>query len=366
MKLIQLNKLTHLDKIMTTKYTPKFKKRSEAKQEALKAIRQGKSNVKTTLLTRYPYLNIAMGKGFSFAKIVLIAGPSGHGKSKLLNDLLKDFNDSSLNFDLGVSLDNSQPFTIITIHFCFEMLPSDEILREASSELGLSYSNLLGLEFNGETGKYNHVPDSTIQSLEDKYSNDDNPNYYYFEDPCNVPQMYACIESVILDFKSRNGLDDRFIDAEGIQHRPKFIVALDHSLLLDAVGKEDVLAMMTMLGKLAIRLKKMGMLTIIVGQFNGNIESMERIRNPALHYPMKSDIYAQAQIYNACDTVMTTFIPELIGITSYTTQNYVIWDIVNVSILKNRGLNIGQLWFRNELTKGRLINISQDKLVKKG
>lgn len=114
---------------MTNKYVPKFKKRLEAQQEAVKAIVQGKSKIRTTLLTRYPFLNIAMGKGFSFAKIVLIAGPSGHGKSKLLNDLLMDFNDESLNKNLGVSNTNAQPFTIITIHFCFEMLPADEILQ---------------------------------------------------------------------------------------------------------------------------------------------------------------------------------------------------------------------------------------------
>jgi len=347
---------------MAEKYIPKFKKRLEAKNEALKVIVRGKSKIKTTMLTRYPYLNIAMGKGFSFAKIVLIAGPSGHGKSKLLNDLLMDFNNPAINNNLGVSNTNSQPFTVITIHFCFEMLPADEILREASSELGVSYSHLLGVEFNDSTGKYNEVDDSIVEKLKNKYKEEDNPNYYYFEDPCTVPQLFACIQAVIIDYKNRYGLDDNYIDSKGVQHRPKFIVALDHSLLLDAMGKEDVLSMMSSLGKLSIRLKKMGMLVILVGQFNGNIESMERIKNSALHYPMKSDIYAQAQIYNACDTVMTTLIPELIGIKLYTSKRYVIWDILNVSILKNRGLNIGQLWFRNELTKGKLINISQSEL----
>ena len=107
---------------MANTFVPKFKKRSEAKADAIKAIRQGKSKIRTTLLTRYPYLNIAMGKGFSFGKIVLIAGPSGHGKSKILNDLLMDFNDEKYNCKLGISKSQPQPYTIITIHFCFEML----------------------------------------------------------------------------------------------------------------------------------------------------------------------------------------------------------------------------------------------------
>lgn len=348
------------------KFVPKFKKRVEVKQEALKSIKLGRSNVRTTLRTRYKYLNIAMGKGFSFKKIVLIAGPSGHGKSKLLNDLLNDFNNPKLNNNLGVSSTNSQPYTIITIHFCFEMLPSDEILREESSNLGVSYSNLLGLEFNGNTKQYNIVPDNIVEELEEKYKIDDNPNYYYFEDTCTVPQLYSCVNSVIIDYKNREGLDNTFTDENGVRHRPKFIVALDHSLLLDTVGKEDVLSMMATLGKMAIRFKKMGFLTIIVGQFNGNIESSERIRNPNLHFPMKSDIYAQAQVYNACDTVMSTYMPELIGLTSYTTDNYLVTNVLNLSVIKNRGLNIGQLWFRTEFEKGRMINIAQEQMPKRG
>ena len=124
--------------------------------------------------------------------------------------------------------------------------------------------------------------------------------------------------------------------------------------------------MMSTLGKMAIRFKKMGFLTIIVGQFNGNIESTERIRNPNLHFPMKSDIYAQAQVYNACDTVMSTYMPELIGLTSYTSENYLVSNVLNLSVIKNRGLNIGQLWFRTEFEKWRMLNISQEQMTKKG
>lgn len=347
---------------MLNKFVPRFKTRLEAKKEALQAIILGKSEIRTTLLTRYPYLNVAMGKGFSFGKIVLIAGLSGHGKSKFLNDLLKDFNNTTVNGKLGVSLNNAQPFTIITIHFCLEMLPLDEILRETSSENGVSYSHLLGLEFNNEKGEYNKVNDNLIEKLKKNVDINDNPDYYYFEDTCTVPQMEACINSVIIDYKNRNGLDDKYVDEQGIQHRPRFVTAVDHTMLLDAVGKEDILLTMARLAKLSIRLKKMKMLVILVGQFNNNIESLERIKNSALHFPMKGDIYAQAQIYNACDTVLTTLIPELIGITKYTVKQYVIWNILNISILKNRGLNIGQLWFRTEFEKGIMHNISQDDL----
>ena len=246
------------------------------------------------------------------------------------------------------------------------MLPSDEILREESSNLGVSYSNLLGLEFNGETNKYNNVDIETVEALEEKYKVDDNPNYYYFEDTCTVPHLYACVKAVIVDYKNREGLDDTFTDEQGVKHRPKFIVAIDHSLLLDTIGKEDVLSMMSTLGKMAIRFKKMGFLTIIVGQFNGNIESTERIRNPNLHFPMKSDIYAQGEIYNACDGVFTIHQPELMGILYYGKNQYKTENLVHLQVLKMRFGKVGSVWLKNNLEKGVFTNYPSEMLKSRG
>ena len=63
---------------------------------------------------------------------------------------------------------------------------------------------------------------------------------------------------------------------------------------------------------------------------------------------------------------MSTYMPELIGLTSYTSENYLVSNVLNLSVIKNRGLNIGQLWFRTEFEKGRMHNISQEQMTKKG
>jgi hypothetical protein len=344
------------------KFIPKFKTRLEAKQEALKLIIEGKSTIQNRLYTRYPYLNIALGKGFPFKRIVLIAGPSGHGKSKLLNDLISDFNNKELNGNFGISKTNHEPVDIITIHFCFEMLPADEILRETSSELDISFSKLLGVEW--EDGKYTSVDPITLESIQQKYSYNDNPNYYYFEDSCTVRELYPCIEAVLLDYRSRNGLDEEYKDENGKLKRFKIAVALDHTLLLNGEKNQNDINIMQDLAKFSIQLKKKGFLVILVGQFNGNIEDPKRISNPASHFPLKSDIYAQAQIYNACDIVGTIYCPELLGILSYTLKRYNTIDLINFSLLKNRGAKIGQLWFKNELYKGNMESVYQDHIPK--
>ena len=352
------------------KFIPKFKTRLDAKQDALEMIKQGKSIIQNRLYTRYDYLNIALGKGLAFRRIMLIAGPSGHGKSKILNDLLSDVNNKELNGMFMVGKTNPEPIDIITIHFCLEMLPADEILRETSSTMDISFSRLLGVEFDpvnsakSNKAEYNTVDDLQLQQLEQLYSYNDNPNYYYFEESCTVRQLVTCVDSVLLDYRNRNGLDENYKDEDGKLKRFKIIVAVDHTLLLEGEKNQNDINLMADLAKVSIQFKKKGMLVILVGQFNGNIEDSKRLANPANHYPLKSDIYAQAQIYNACDFVGTIYCPELLGILKYTSKEYKTRDLINFSILKNRGANIGQLWFKNELYKGNMISVHQDNIHK--
>lgn len=353
-------------------FIPRFKTRLDAKQDALRMIRSGKSTIQNRLYTRYPYLNIALGKGLAFSRIMLIAGPSGHGKSKLLNDFISDINNKELNGMFAVSKTNPEPVDILTIHFCLEMLPADEILRETSSETDISFSQLLGVEFDPEASsksnkaEYKGVDDFTYQKLEQVYAVNDNPNYYYFEDSCTVRQLLLCVDNVLLDYRNRNGLDENYKDEDGVIKRFKAVVAVDHTLLLNGEKNQSDIQMMTDLAKVAIQFKKKGMMVILVGQFNGNIEDSKRMANPSNHYPLKSDIYAQAQIYNACDFVGTIFCPELLGIMAYTSRGYKTRDLINFSILKNRGASIGQLWFENQLYKGKMVSISQSQIPTKG
>ena len=103
-----------------------------------------------------------------------------------------------------------------------------------------------------------------------------------------------------------------------------------------------------------------------IGQFNNNIEKSERIRTPEMHYPIKSDIYAQGEIYNACDGVFTIHQPQLMNILYYGKNQYETTDLVQLQALKMRFGNVGTIWLKNNLEQGAFVNYPSSELRTKG
>mgnify|MGYP003612885642 CR=1 FL=1 len=97
----------------------------------------------------------------------------------------------------------------------------------------------------------------------------------------------------------------------------------------------------------------------MLGQLNNNIESTERIRNKDMHYPLKSDIYAQAQLFNACDNVLTLHRPELLNIPNYGFYGIPSNDLVHLQLLKCRFGSVGSVWLKNELYRGKFTEFGQ-------
>jgi len=103
------------------------------------------------------------------------------------------------------------------------------------------------------------------------------------------------------------------------------------------------------LQKAFIELKKVNKTTIIqVTQMNRNIESIERINNPALHYPQRNDIFGSDFLYFASDYVMITHRPEILGIKAYGPKRLPA-DKIYLHIIKNRDGEQGIIAFNNEL-----------------
>jgi hypothetical protein len=97
-----------------------------------------------------------------------------------------------------------------------------------------------------------------------------------------------------------------------------------------------------------------------------NIARAERIKTPEMQYPIKSDIYAQGEIYNACDGVFTIHQPELMGILYYGKNQYKTENLVHLQVLKMRFGNVGSVWLQNNLEKGVFINYPSEMLKSKG
>lgn len=328
-------------------YVPILKTKKDAKNEAINQINEERSGKQLGLYCRFNKLNIALGKYWRFNKVILIAGLSGHGKSALLNMLLADFTNKELNKGFGQD--------VVVIHNTFEMMPVDEVLRTVSSKVEKSTLYLLSAEFNDKVGKYNEVTDLEVAEVELALSEDENLDHYYFEEPTNVMGLIKNIECSVTFYKEKQVAIGKYSSID-IVPNPKIVIAVDHTLLINQDKGDTVIDTMTKIGKMSVWLKKKGYMVILVGQFNSEIEKAERIKNSDLHFPIKSDIYAQAQIYNACDIVLTTHQPELLGILEYGKNKFLTSGLFHLQVLKQRFGKVGSIWLQNQFERGKLID----------
>lgn len=319
-------------------YVPIIKTRQIINIEAKSRINQERSGKQLGLKSRFGGLNICLGKYFRFGQVTLIAGMSGHAKSALLNMLLEDFKNKELN----------KAFTedLIIIHNTFEMLPVDEVLRTISNKAEKSHLNLLSAEWNKTLNKYNTISNDEYEYISKLIDETEDDDHYYFEEPTNISGLLKNILAGIKYYQEKYNKSETVF--------PKVVVALDHTLLLNPDKNESNLDLMARLGKTAVWLKKRGYMVLLVGQFNGEIEAPERIKNNQLHFPSKKDIYAQGQLYNACDNVLTIHMPEKLGILLYGLNMLVSNGLIHLQIIKQRFGEIGSVWLKNELNKGKM------------
>ena len=82
---------------------------------------------------------------------------------------------------------------------------------------------------------------------------------------------------------------------------------------------------------------------------NRNIESPERINNPSLHYPQRSDISSSDAVFQASDYVIVIHRPEVLGLQGYGANNLPVKDCIYLHVLKNRDGEVRILKFINDL-----------------
>lgn len=324
-------------------YVPILKTLKDINQEVIDKINHERSGKQLGLKCRFPRLNIAVGKYFRFGQVYSINGLSGHGKSAMLNILLQDFKNEYINKEFHLPL--------VVCHNSFEMLPVDEVIRSVSGKLDMSHSYLLSSEIKDDA-KYNTISDQEVAMIREALSQEEDLDHYYFEEPTTTIGILKNVKKSIEFFQEK-------YNTTAV---PAVVVAIDHTLLVEPLEKKDsVLDTMTRLAKLAIFLKKRGYMVFFIGQLNNEIERPERIKNPDLHYPMKSDIYAQAQLFNACDVVATIHQPELLGIQYYGKNKYLTHLLVHFQLIKNRFGKVGSIWLQNRFNEGKLIDIVPTK-----
>jgi len=249
-------------------------------KEALKYIDSRRKGTVKSLKTRWKKFNRACNGGIEPGIIMSVGGGSGMGKSSFVNTLETDL------FDLNPD----QEFVVLS--FSFEMLGYRNIGRKLSYKMRRTTTEL----YNGDPESKSVTDDEFNNLLEHGETIRQYP-VYYVDSPGTVDQIRATIDNF------------RMTVARG----KWLVVILDHSLLVRPKGGENERETIANLQRLFMEVKKWGRVSIIqLTQLNRNIEAPDRISNPVMHYPKRSDVFASDSIFHASDYMMVIHRPEVL------------------------------------------------------
>lgn len=296
-----------------------FKSISEVADESLEYIRKRKDKTIVPLKTRWNKFNKVCCGGIEPNMIITIAGGSGSGKSAFANTLETDLID--LNPDQE----------IVILSFSYEMLSYRQVGRKLSNKLRKTTAELYSSDQSLSNTEFNKIEE--VADKIKKYP------IYYIDTPSTVENMEKTI-----DYFHENIAKGKWL-----------IVILDHALLVEDQGESERGTIVD-LQKMFIRKKKLSNTSIIqISQMNRNIEQPDRINNPSMHYPMRSDLAVSDAIFQASDYVTALSRPELLNITAYGIDRLPVKDKVYLHFLKVRDGEPFILEFENELKYGNLV-----------
>ena len=234
------------------------------------------------LATRWTSFNSLIGGGFQPKMSYLFAGLSGSGKSTIANIIETDL------------FDYNPDRKILVLNFNFETPSVMNLAKKYSADVDMTVSEIMSAQQDLSEEHYN-----TIKQKAQRYRN---YNIYYYD----VSGTYEDIADTVIRARLK------FPEHE-------IVSIIDHTQLVTAKNMENEIQAVTNLANMTISVKKQTNSTfILLGQLNSNIEQIDRLMNPSLHVPMRSDLFGGKAVYSAMDTVVFPHRPEYLKLSEYT------------------------------------------------
>jgi len=143
-------------------------------------------------------------------------------------------------------------------------------------------------------------------------------------------------------------------------------VILDHTLLIKNRIGERERETLAKLQYMFMEMKKYNRNTIIqLSQMNREIETVDRINNISMHFPMRRDIFGSESIFQASDYLIVLHRPEMLNIEVYGPGNWPVTNLIYMHFLKNREGELKILCFENNLKYNRIDEHDTSKFKQK-
>jgi replicative DNA helicase len=298
-----------------------YRKIKDPTDEIIKYITDRRHGIVRSLKTRWPKFNSQCMGGIEPNVIYTVAGISGSGKSAFANSLETDL------------FDNNPDVEFVVLSFNFEMLASRQIGRKLSYKLAKTTQELYS---SGQ----DILSEADYQAVLNEAKQIERYPIYYVDIPGTVEQVRA----TILHFMELPEVKNKWV-----------VIFLDHTLLTKGKTGNSEREILSDLQHMFMEIKKYGSNTIIqLSQLNREIETVDRISKPNMHFPIRRDIFGSESVFQASDYLLVLHRPELLGLREYGPSNWDTTNLIYMHFLKNREGKPAVIRFRNNLNHNRI------------
>ena len=368
----------------------------QAIDSAMKTIDAERAGEQLGLYSPFPGVDKLQGKYWRFAQTNIIASLTSHGKSYTLlqlvncwsefedrevarglvplnpderidaelkfqeegiNFITKPYKDTAGKFDqpremyYELSIARNKKFAtdgnkVIFLNFYFEMRGEDDITRNVSILTGKSVSHLYSSEYDDKEAKYNNLSEAEYNKIKYTANKLKGRPIYYFEVSGSVNQIHATYKF----WKQANP-------------HCKFVINIDHIGLIDEDDYQNETGVMKAIGKTSIKFRRESCMTNLICQMNTNILDSTRQAKPATQHPVAPDIHGSKQVGWAVDNIwFFPYRPEVEKLPRYGVNQMDTKGLVIAAKVKSRNGSTGEVYFENQLHKGKFRPLSMDEI----